>query len=83
MRYITAVVVFLLIVTLLPVQGETGKQKIVILPVVASSPETGWVLGSLMIYFFPHSEEGRTGSTVDLVGYTTGNSQIFFAPHCS
>ena len=48
-------------------------------PVIASSPETGLMLGGMLFYFFPVTQPEQQASTVDLMAYGTTKGQYSFS----
>jgi len=59
------------------------EQRWAIFPVIASSPETGQMLGGMLFYFFPVAEQGKQASTVDTMvfGTTKGQYLLRFSPN--
>jgi outer membrane protein assembly factor BamA len=75
-----------------PTQGASSKVKADVLgdqqrwaafPVIASSPETGQMLGGMLFYFFPVEGPGKQASTIDtmIFGTTKGQYAIQFSPN--
>jgi len=51
------------------------QQRWAAFPVVASSPETGLMLGGMLFHFFPVDKPGEQASTIDLMAYGTTEHQ--------
>ena len=57
-------------------------QRWVVVPVVARTPEMGWLGGALLIHFFPADRPEGRASSLDLIAFGTTHKQflIAFAP---
>lgn len=55
--------------------AATDQQRWAAFPVIASSPETGQMLGGMLFYFFPVDEPGRQASTIDALVFGTTKGQ--------
>ena len=70
-----------------PVHADTGtyddQQRWAAFPVIASSPETGQMLGGMLFYFFPVEKQGKQASTIDTMvfGTTKGQYVLQVAPN--
>jgi outer membrane protein assembly factor BamA len=75
-----------------PTQGASSKikadaladqQRWAAFPVIASSPETGQMLGGMLFYFFPVDGPGKQASTIDTMvfGTTKGQYLMQVAPN--
>ncbi len=51
------------------------QQRWAAFPVIASSPETGQMLGGMLFYFFPVEEPGQQASTIDVMAFGTTKKQ--------
>ncbi len=55
---------------------EPGKQqRWAAFPVIASSPETGLILGGMLFHFFPVQDPDQQASTIDMMAYATTEDQ--------
>lgn len=55
--------------------AATDQQRWAAFPIIASSPETGQMLGGMLFYFFPVDELGKQASTIDTMIYGTTKGQ--------
>ncbi len=55
--------------------AATDQQRWAAFPVIASSPETGQMLGGMLFYFFPIDESGKQASTIDTLVFGTTKGQ--------
>jgi outer membrane protein assembly factor BamA len=64
---------------------EPGKkqQRWAAFPIIASSTETGLMLGGMLFHFLPVDEPGRQASTIDLMAFATTEDQyqVILSPH--
>ncbi|MBU0676053.1 MAG: outer membrane protein assembly factor [Proteobacteria bacterium] len=51
------------------------QQRWAAMPVIASSPETGLILGGMLFHFFPVTDPEKQASTIDLMAYGTTQGQ--------
>ncbi|MBU0486069.1 MAG: BamA/TamA family outer membrane protein [Proteobacteria bacterium] len=51
------------------------QQRWVVFPIIASSPETGLMLGGMLFHFLPVEATGEQASTIDLMVYGTTKGQ--------
>lgn len=58
--------------------NEKEQQRWAAFPIIASSPETGVMLGGMLIHFFPTEEPDQQASTVDIMAYGTTEGQYAF-----
>lgn len=54
---------------------SSDQQRWAAFPVIASSPETGQMLGGMLFYFFPVDVAGKQASTIDIQAYGTTKNQ--------
>ncbi len=54
------------------------KQKWATSPVIASSPETGLILGGMLFYFLHDANHRNNTSTIDVIGFGTTKGQYRF-----
>ena len=54
---------------------EKKQQRWAAFPVIASSPETGLMLGGMLFHFFPTDEPDQQASTIDMMVYGTTEGQ--------
>lgn len=55
--------------------ASVDGQRWAAFPVVASSPETGVVLGGMLFHFFSTDEPDKQASTIDIIAYGTAKGQ--------
>ncbi len=55
------------------------QQRWAAFPVIASSPETGLMLGGMLFHFFPTDRPEQQASMIDLIAYGTTEEQYFLA----
>ncbi|MFC1524383.1 BamA/TamA family outer membrane protein [Thermodesulfobacteriota bacterium] len=62
---------------------ERKQQRWAAFPIIASSPETGLMLGGMLFHFFPTGKPEQQASTIDLMAYgtTEGQYAISLAPN--
>jgi outer membrane protein assembly factor BamA len=79
---------FILLLLATPVLAEeqaspTDQQRWAAFPVIASSPETGLMLGGMLFYFFPVEEPRKQASSIDMFvfGTTKGQYMLQVAPN--
>ncbi len=53
----------------------TDQQRWAAFPVIANSPETGFMLGGMLFYFFPVEKQGEQASTIDTMVFGTTKGQ--------
>lgn len=53
----------------------TDQQRWAAFPVIANSPETGFMLGGMLFYFFPVENQGEQASTIDTMVFGTTKGQ--------
>ncbi|MBI5889645.1 MAG: BamA/TamA family outer membrane protein [Nitrosomonadales bacterium] len=63
--------------------AAADQQRWAAFPVIASSPETGQMLGGMLFYFFPADGPGKQASTIDtmLFGTTKGQYALQISPN--
>lgn len=54
---------------------EEKQQRWAAFPIIASSPETGLMLGGMLFHFLPVDEPGQQASTIDLMAFATTEEQ--------
>ena len=59
--------------------ADDKPQRWVIVPVVARTPEMGWLGGGLFIHFFPTDRPGQRASSLDLISFRTTHDQFLIA----
>ena len=52
-----------------------SQQRWALFPIIASSPESGQMLGAMLFHFLPVDKPGQQASTIDLLGYGTTKGQ--------
>jgi outer membrane protein assembly factor BamA len=57
------------------VETEEKQQRWAAFPIIASSPETGLMLGGMLFHFLPVDEPGQQASTIDLMAFATTEDQ--------
>jgi hypothetical protein len=57
------------------VETEEKQQRWAAFPIIASSTETGLMLGGMLFHFLPVDEPGRQASTIDLMAFATTEDQ--------
>ncbi|MFC1855005.1 BamA/TamA family outer membrane protein [Thermodesulfobacteriota bacterium] len=55
------------------------QQRWAAFPVIASSPETGLMLGGMLFHFFPTERPGEQASTVDIMTFGTSEGQYMLS----
>jgi Omp85 superfamily domain len=62
---------------------SADQQRWAAFPIIASSPETGQMLGGMLFYFFPADEPGKQASAIDtyIYGTTKGQYAIEVSPN--
>ena len=62
-------------------QATDGEppQRWVVVPVVARTPEMGWLGGALLIHFFPADRPDQRSSSIDLISFGTTHKQFLIA----
>jgi len=65
------------------IAGVNKQQRWAAFPIIASSPETGLMLGGMLFHFFPTYKPEQQASTVDILAYgtTEGQYAISFTPN--
>jgi outer membrane protein assembly factor BamA len=60
-----------------------GQQRWAAFPILASSPETGFLFGGMLFHFFPVVDPDRQASTIDLMTFLTTEKQylIMLSPN--
>lgn len=63
--------------------GSADQQRWAAFPIIASSPETGQMLGGMLFYFFPTEQPGKQASTIDtmIFGTTKGQYGLQVSPN--
>ena len=55
--------------------GKNNQQRWAAFPIIASSPETGLMLGGMLFHFFPTDTPDQQASTIDMMVYGTTEGQ--------
>jgi hypothetical protein len=56
-------------------EAEEKQQRWATFPVIASSPETGFILGGMLFHFLPVDKLDKQASTIDMIAFGTTKGQ--------
>jgi len=59
--------------------AKKKQQRWAAFPIIASSPETGLMLGGMLFHFLPTDEPDQEASTIDLLAFGTAEGQYGFS----
>jgi hypothetical protein len=59
-------------------ESEDSQQRWTAFPILASSPETGFIFGGMLFHFFPVDDLEEQASTIDLMTFMTTEKQFLF-----